>query len=324
MSFLDLIGRLFLLILASQLAVHSHQWGPENDRSEQQGSLNQQYDDPDCDRYLFGYFCNFTRTCGTVIRWPEYLFNGKNVSAGEFPSFAQIRTDNEFGVSFCGGVIVSDLHIATSLRCVQSSSSKPVISPSKVKVRVGYLGNIMYDRFYSRFDDPEDFIKVEKICRHPAADQGYGQAVLLKLQKRLVFNRKILPACWPRNFDEIALHSFNSMCYQLGIGFTVRKPPDSLVYPLEPAIARARVRELGCTGPKTSEEGYVCMRWHMRPAGSCPYDDGAPLICYNEVRRRWTAISVLTADKDEPCSAGVAMVGAILDRDLARETEHNC
>jgi len=276
------------------------------------------------DQCRFGYFCKFRDSCG---RTPynrgarPFLVNAMDVDPGEFPSLAQVVVYDRHLI--CGGVIVSDYHIATEITCIMKD--KKMTDLRKVGVFVGTRTNVAF--LYSKGPKPDasQILRINKICIHPSVPLS-SNAVLLRLEKKLQFSDMVQPACWPTNATQVDIKSPNALCYIVGGGLSSRRSADKLT-PANPILQKFRVRHRPPCG-RVIPPTFDCWKSFQRIASACIYDWGSPILCYNQETRRWTLMGVLFDTElrisQNLCPAHGRLGTSWPDRDLALKTSGEC
>lgn len=124
---------------------------------------------------------------------------GRRAFIKEFPHMAVLGYQLNNSISWkCGGSLISERFILTAAHCVISKD----IGPVKF-VKLGTL-NLLYEKNYGC---PESFNVIERIP-HPnyKSSSYYNDIALLKLDRQVIFNPHIRPACLPSS-PKIPEHS---------------------------------------------------------------------------------------------------------------------
>ena len=279
-----------------------------------------------------GYFCQFQDSCGYNGRARKsqsgYMINGQVVNHGEFPSFAIVVAGEGDFRSICGGIILSDLHIATAASCFSGESAASSVPPNDIVVIVGAQDNTITDEPTELLLSKGAF-QVKEACTHPsfrANDPASGRDIgLLKLARRLKFNKHIQPAC----LDHVSKLRHYGNCHQIGAG------PSRIGY-LDGKIRKMLVAPRRCSNNQNVFWGDLCMGGIRRDGGASPCfgDLGGPLVCQLRGENRWTAMGVMTggmtlvpfkqSDQRETCQKGSNYYVTTFDDDFISLSTGRC
>ena len=234
-----------------------------------------------CNVDSHGYMCEFVKSCGNLApRRQGYILNGQRAEEAEFPSFVQLKLPD--GTS-CGGVIVSDWHVVTAAHCVVKFDFEhprfkpPVLHYSLFTVYVGSIER------WPRPDPRRQEYPVAKICvsrvfqMRSNVSQVRGDIAMIRLGRKIVFNERVQPACWPYKFRaQPQLTGDHSNCYATGMGDAGKAPSDQLM--------KWRIQVDVCNrDPLDPNQTHLCVRQHKdhgpRLAVVCHGDSGGPVFC---------------------------------------------
>lgn len=155
----------------------------------------------------------------TIIIEPEHNYRECGIKeAGETPPYyaaVYIRTRPEQNrgrsLKLCSGVILDEVTIMTSFRCVRKSASKVV--------EVVTSTNAMYGT--SEGQQRSSKSHRAKLCGNPYYKKHqkypYMDFAIIKLQRKLTFNQYLSPICLPRDNPAVYWAEYGKKCRVMGL-----------------------------------------------------------------------------------------------------------
>lgn len=239
-------------------------------------------------------FCQFQKTCGKAplnnhkLRKSvsPYIAFGQDAKPGEWPSFATLSAQPGSVVS-CSGVLISDRHVLTAAHCIHDSDTNLLVDISAINVTLG-------DLRIGVNDDEEKEFKVTKVCGSKPLDYDRDWAVLT-LNKKVIFNDYIQPACLP--FEPIERIADSSRCFSVGVGLVAGTNVER-IFPK--TLQMMRVKRVSCKSEhwidsNTCIECYSSSNYSN--ATVCQGDSGGPVMCL-DADNRWTVVALTHALSD--------------------------
>ncbi|BFF90581.1 serine protease snake [Drosophila madeirensis] len=214
------------------------------------------------------------KTRDTCSSYTPLIIGGGPALPKEFPHAARLGNrdeDNEINW-FCGGTLISNLHVLTAAHCLYSENGA---------VNVVRLGELEFDN--DKDDaDPEDF-GVANSTVHPGYAHPiiYNDIALLRLSRPVTFNEYKHPACLP-------FHDGSSDQTFIAIGWGQVK----VVSESSKKLRKVRLNNYGTRCSTTSEpneelpNGYngttqICIG-SKEHKDTCNGDSGGPVLTYHK------------------------------------------
>lgn len=213
-----------------------------------------------------------------VLEPGDRIFGGQVAVPHSWPWMAGLY-DND-GEHFCGGVLISDLHVLTAAHCICPEQD--------IKFTV-HLGS------HKRAEkDPKEVVhEVKEVCVHRhypcnlANDEGswprLNDIAIITLKEKVKFSDAISPVCLPNDQEALPM---GSTYYVTGWG-SIASKANKWIAPSE--LKQATVNEIPCTDLEVPAERLICLR--SVTGLHTPGDSGGPLV-----RRRngvWTLYGLL-------------------------------
>ncbi|XP_069679505.1 trypsin-1 [Periplaneta americana] len=216
------------------------------------------------------------RGCGVSTVQGTRIVGGQPAVPKEWPWMAALLRERT--IQYCGGVLITDLHVLTAAHCVNRRATKDV------RVRLGE-----YD--FTRKDETraQDFGVVDIRMHADFSSSTYENDIaILKLQRRAAFNSYIWPICLPPPGPTFE----NAIAIVTGWGTVSYGGPSSDVL-MEVAVpvwnqARCRAR---FTQPILNTT--LCAGEYGGGKDSCQGDSGGPLMLQLD-SGRWATIGVVS------------------------------
>ncbi|XP_078621134.1 trypsin-2-like [Branchiostoma floridae x Branchiostoma japonicum] len=203
--------------------------------------------------------------CGVpgVPRAPDRIVGGSDAIHGAWPWQVSLR---EWGIfHFCGGALIHKRWVLTAAHCVDDGS-KPHVT----------LG----DNRESGDDGTEVTIKTQKVFIHPNYGSGFNNydVALLKLKKRVRFNKYIRPVCLPSQ-SSTTLPPPGTVCSITGWGTTREggSSPNRLQEADVPIVSDSQCSSVHRFRFDSSSE--FCAGYMAGGIDTCQGDSGGPLVC---------------------------------------------
>ncbi|XP_069115150.1 testisin-like isoform X2 [Argopecten irradians] len=180
----------------------------------------------------------------------------------------------------CGGTLLCADTVLTSAYCVRYSTG-----PLWIRVVVG-----MYNRRKNeKITRGQKRFQVKKIILHPDYDVYANDIAIIKLTRRVKFNKYIQPI--PRLADD-TMDFLNKTCYTTGWGIFLSmgnfKRPNVLQEVQTPVVPNAMCQPLFDPFNIALGDDTICTK--DIPKGACTGDEGGPLQCL--VNKKWVHAGV--------------------------------
>ncbi|XP_035661811.1 trypsin-2-like isoform X1 [Branchiostoma floridae] len=202
--------------------------------------------------------------CGVpgVPRAPDRIVGGRDAIHGAWPW--QVSLQYWGIIHFCGGTLINKRWVLTAAHCVEDGT-KPHVTLGESRL--------------SKNDSTEVTIKTKKVFIHPGYGVWYNlyDAALLKLKKRVRFNKYIRPVCVPS--QNSPLPPPGTVCSITGWGST--REGGSTKNRLQEADVPI-VSDYDCSSVHDlSFDSFVefCARYMAGGVDTCQGDSGGPLVC---------------------------------------------
>ncbi|KAF2881788.1 hypothetical protein ILUMI_24383 [Ignelater luminosus] len=205
---------------------------------------------------------------GTRLPWR--IVGGRPAKEGEFPYQVSLRLRSSYNAYyFCGGSIISSLHILTAAHCV-SYTQKEVHHSIVVSVFAGHIG--------LSTTETGSYINASKITTHENYNETTfaNDVAIVELERELSISKLISPVPMreiPITFGKCIVSGWGIQKPESGI-----LSEDLLVAEVD-VIEFVSCQEMYAKENMTLVEGVLCAGHEQGEKDACQGDSGGPLVC---------------------------------------------
>jgi len=143
-----------------------------------------------------------------------YVVGGKDAAPEQFPhmvALGYLKGDSKKPSWLCGGTLISDQHVLTAAHCL-------LLQEKSLRLKSILLGDVHLVEDPDPYASSRDFraeLEIENVIIHPSysATTKYNDIGIIKLAKKVQFNKGVRPACLP-----LAVEKYSSNVTAMGWG----------------------------------------------------------------------------------------------------------